>query len=126
MQPTLVRPLFHRPGWIYETKYDGWRMFALKDGASVRLVGRQGVDHTAHFGEIAAGVGNVSARTLVLDGEVCVFRLSARVPSPAPRRPQGAGDLGRLHRFNCVRLGGKDVRHQPLSYRRGALKESSS
>jgi len=24
LQPTLV--LFHRPGWIYEEKIDGWRM----------------------------------------------------------------------------------------------------
>ena len=28
MQPTLVRQPFHRPGWIYEDKYDGWRMLA--------------------------------------------------------------------------------------------------
>ncbi len=31
MQPTLVSKPFHRPGWVYEEKYDGWRMVALKD-----------------------------------------------------------------------------------------------
>jgi hypothetical protein len=30
MQPTLVRKPFHRPGWIYEEKYDGWRMLASR------------------------------------------------------------------------------------------------
>jgi hypothetical protein len=26
MAATLVREPFHRPGWIKEEKYDGWRM----------------------------------------------------------------------------------------------------
>jgi len=28
MQPKLVSRPFHRPGWVYEEKYDGWRMLA--------------------------------------------------------------------------------------------------
>jgi hypothetical protein len=28
MQPTLVSKPFHREGWIWEEKYDGWRMLA--------------------------------------------------------------------------------------------------
>jgi len=27
-RPTLVSKLFHREGWVYEEKYDGWRMLA--------------------------------------------------------------------------------------------------
>jgi hypothetical protein len=42
MAPTLVREPFHRAGWIYEEKVDGWRMLAYKDGARVRLVSRNG------------------------------------------------------------------------------------
>jgi hypothetical protein len=33
MAPTLVRAAFHRDGWVYEEKVDGWRMLAYKDGA---------------------------------------------------------------------------------------------
>ena len=29
MQPMLGKP-FHRPGWVYEEKCDGWRMLAFK------------------------------------------------------------------------------------------------
>jgi hypothetical protein len=36
--PTLVRPPFHRDGWIYEEKVDGWRMRAYTEGARVRLI----------------------------------------------------------------------------------------
>jgi len=47
-------------------------MLAYKDGAHVRLVSRNGVDHTRRFADIAAAVAKLSARTLVLDGEVVV------------------------------------------------------
>ena len=46
MAPTLVREPFHRDGWVYEEKVDGWRMLAYKDRERVRLVSRNGVDHT--------------------------------------------------------------------------------
>ena len=85
MQPMLGKP-FHRPGWIYEEKYDGWRMLAFKDGRRVRLISRQGVDHTERFREVASAIAALKASTLVLDGEVCVFdkdlitQFSARPP----------------------------------------------
>jgi ATP-dependent DNA ligase len=53
MAPTLVREPFHRDGWVYEEKVDGWRMLAYKDGAHVRLVSRHGVDHTRRFSDVA-------------------------------------------------------------------------
>jgi len=56
MHPKLAHAPFHRPGWIYERKADGWRMLAYKDGASVRLISRQGFDHTARFTDVAAAV----------------------------------------------------------------------
>ena len=45
MAPTQVRDPFHRDGWIYEEKVDGWRIVAYKDGTRVRLVSRNGRDH---------------------------------------------------------------------------------
>ena len=35
MNPVLVHEPFHRPGWIYEEKVDGWRMLAYKDSQRV-------------------------------------------------------------------------------------------
>jgi ATP-dependent DNA ligase len=31
MAPTLVRAPFHRAGWVYEEKVDGYRMLTYKD-----------------------------------------------------------------------------------------------
>jgi hypothetical protein len=46
MQPTLVREPFHRDGWVYEEKADGWLILAYKDGERVWLVSSNGVDHS--------------------------------------------------------------------------------
>ena len=70
MAPSLVRPPFHRDGWAYEEKVDGWRMPAYKDGRRVRLISRNAVDHTARFRELAAAIAKLKPDTVVLDGEV--------------------------------------------------------
>ena len=48
-------------------------MLAYKDRDRVRLVNRNGRDHTRRFRDIAAEVAKLSARSLVLDGEVAIF-----------------------------------------------------
>ena len=73
MAPTLVREPFHRDGWIYEEKVDGWRLLAYKDRERVRLVSRNGRDHTRRVAGVAAAVAKLSARSLVLDGEVAIY-----------------------------------------------------
>ena len=49
----VPRP-FHNKGWVYEEKYDGWRMLAHKDSRRVRLVSRNGRDHTERFADLVA------------------------------------------------------------------------
>jgi bifunctional non-homologous end joining protein LigD len=75
MTPTLVREPFHRAGWIYEEKVDvdGWRIVAYKDGEHVRRVSRNGRDHTRRFADLAAAIAKMSARSLVVDGEVAIY-----------------------------------------------------
>jgi len=70
MQATLTTKPFHREDWVYEEKYDGWRMLAYKDGDTVELVSRQGRSHTRRFRQIAAPIAVLPAAKLVLDGEV--------------------------------------------------------
>jgi bifunctional non-homologous end joining protein LigD len=73
MLSKLVREPFHRDGWVYEEKVDGYRMLAYKDRDRVRLVSRNGRDHTRRFRDIAVAISKLSARSLVLDGEVAIF-----------------------------------------------------
>jgi hypothetical protein len=62
MAPTLVRAPFHRDGWVFEEKVDGWRILAYKDGERVRLLSRNGRNHTRRFYDIAAAISKLSAR----------------------------------------------------------------
>ena len=97
--PSLVRPPFHRDGFVYEEKYDGWRMFAYREGSRVRLISRNAVDHAARFREPAAAIGKLRADVLVLDGEVVVFdaQLVSRLHLLGEARLTGAGRRG-VHR----------------------------
>jgi bifunctional non-homologous end joining protein LigD len=73
MAATQVGKPFHRDGWVYEEKYDGWRMVAYKDGTAVRLVSRAGKAHEWRFAELAAAIRALPPLTLILDGEVAIF-----------------------------------------------------
>ena len=87
MAPTLVREPFHRDGWVFEEKVDGWRLVAYKDGDRVRLVSRHGVDHTKRFADVAAAVAKLSACSLVLDGEVAIYDQQLRSRFDSLRQP---------------------------------------
>jgi hypothetical protein len=75
---------------VYEEKVDGWRMLAHKRGDEVRLVSRNGRDHTKRFPGIVGAVREMDASMLVLDGEVAVFDRQL-VSVAAPPRAARAG-----------------------------------
>jgi hypothetical protein len=52
MHPTQVATPFHRPGWVYEEKVDGYRMAARKTRESVNLISRNGIHHAKRFPEL--------------------------------------------------------------------------
>jgi bifunctional non-homologous end joining protein LigD len=73
MQADEVSRPFQRAGWVYEEKYDGWRMLAHKDAGHVRLVSRNGRDHTKRFRDLVDALTALKPATFTLDGEVAVF-----------------------------------------------------
>ena len=82
MLATLVRKPFHLPGWVYEEKYDGYRILAYKEGDRITLLSRNDNDRTATYASVARAVQQVAPRTLLLDGEVwhsiaMAFRVSS-------------------------------------------------
>src|SRR5437879_6107694 len=124
MHPTLVREPFHREGWVYDEKYDGWRIVAYKNGKHVRLISRNGRDHTARFGDIANAVARLPVRILILDGEVCAFDRS--LVSHIYLLDAGAEDLTTppvFMAFDCMYHRGRDLRTRPLAYRREVLED---
>jgi ATP-dependent DNA ligase len=60
-------------GWVFEEKYDGYRILAYKAGSRVTLLSRNDTDYTKTFAEVAADVARLRPRTLLLDGEAVAF-----------------------------------------------------
>jgi bifunctional non-homologous end joining protein LigD len=127
MQPELAPEPFHRPGWVWEETYDGWRMIAYKDGQRVRVVSRSGVEHTARFPGIAAAVAGLLAPQLILDGEVCVF--DDHLVSQFHLLGWGGADEVTIQTppvyivFDCLHERGRDLRPLPLDERRAVLED---
>jgi bifunctional non-homologous end joining protein LigD len=122
MLPTAARP-FHRPGWVYEEKYDGWRLMAYRQGDAVRLLSRTGLDCAGRFRELAAAIASLRASTLILDGEVAVFdeQLLSHLDFLRRPNPQALVTPPIYITFDCLYVGGRDLRHSPLGARREAL-----
>jgi bifunctional non-homologous end joining protein LigD len=120
MLATLVKEPFQQPGWVYEEKYDGYRILAYKEGRRVTLLSRNAKDRTAHFEAIAVAVSALPRDTLLLDGEVVAFDRGS------VSRFQLLQNLGnKLHYavFDCLYADGRDLRGEPLSSRRTKLEK---
>jgi bifunctional non-homologous end joining protein LigD len=124
--PTLVREPFHRDGWVYEEKVDGWRILAYKDGARVRLVSRNGRDHTRRFAGIAAAVAKLAARALVLDGEVAIYDQQLRSRFDWLREPDAdaVATPPMLMAFDLLHQDGRELTGRPLHDRRARLENA--
>jgi bifunctional non-homologous end joining protein LigD len=123
MLATLVDAPFHRPGWIWEEKYDGIRLIAVKDGRTVRLITRNAKDRTADFPEVAAALAALPAPALVLDGEVVVYD-AAGISRFQLLQQRGAGGAPPIYvAFDCLHARGRDLLREPLTARRAVLEQ---
>jgi bifunctional non-homologous end joining protein LigD len=120
MAPTLVAQPFHHPGWVYEEQYDGWRVLAYKDDQSVRLMSRTGSDLSTRFPYLVRAVRTLPSRTLILDGEVCIFdeRLVSRAELLGDPLSDEVAPLALFKVFDCLYARQRDLRHLPLESRR--------
>jgi bifunctional non-homologous end joining protein LigD len=102
MAATLTQERFTGPDWIFERKFDGIRLLAFKEGASVRLYSRNRLPQ--NMPAIADAVSKLPVRDAILDGEV-TWRAA-----PA------------YHVFDVLWLDGRGVTPLPLDERRALLR----
>src|SRR3954470_11444248 len=61
------------PDWIHEIKYDGYRLKVIRDGDSVRLKSKSGLDIAKRFPWIVKAARKIRQTRFVLDGEAVVL-----------------------------------------------------
>ena len=121
MLATLVPEPFHRPGWVYEEKYDGYRILAYKEGRNVTLYSRNAKDRTDSFSQIAQAIATLPDRTLLLDGEAVAF--DGKLVSRFQLLQQG--DRPSVYAvFDCLYRNGRDLRNETLTVRREAMERA--
>ena len=134
MLATAQERPFTREGWIFELKYDGYRLLAERHAREPYLRSRAGHDLTLTFPEIARAVRGLPYEGLVLDGEVVVNDLEGR---PSFSRLQKRGRIlnrddalrasvelpATYHAFDVLALEGYDLRTLPLLERKGILRD---
>src|SRR5262249_36169773 len=114
------------PQWIYEVKWDGYRLAIHVEPTRVRVITRGGHDWTHRFPSIAQAASWLGG-TMILDGEAVVLD------------EQGCSDFGALQQalggrggkrsaeeaiffaFDVIYLDGHDLRRMAFSERRQML-----
>lgn len=118
---------FSDPDWLFEVKYDGYRMLAEWDGDAVRLQSRNGTDATRWFPEVASSLAGLRTGHHILDGEVCVLDELGRsdfdkLHARAKRRGYRPGDDAVVYCvFDILVHAGQSVMGLPLHNRKNRL-----
>lgn len=110
--------------WLYELKYDGYRIVAYLEGSSVRLITRNGNDYTQRFQDIAYSLlGWAAGRAIILDGEMVITDAHGKTDFQALQnymRDPGGKNLTYII-FDILALDGEDLRVRPLIDRKETL-----
>ena len=128
MLATLVAAPFDDPDWLFEVKWDGFRVEAIVDDGQVRLWTRGEQDASRYFGAFLEPPTWISARSAIVDGEVIALDdhgepdfalLQARI--------KGRGGIGGdgtpfvYEVFDLLFLDGRSLLDEPLLERRRSL-----
>ena len=109
--------------WIYEIKYDGYRIIAFVENNEVKLVTRNKTDFTHYFSKIANSLIALSAgRAMILDGEIVITNKGGKTDFQLlQNHMKKSGENPSYVIFDLLALDGKDLRKQPLLERKQIL-----
>jgi bifunctional non-homologous end joining protein LigD len=70
MLATLVDEPFSDPGWVFETKWDGFRSVCYLQNGQVRLMSRNQIEMTPQYPELKNLAKQFKAKQAIIDGEI--------------------------------------------------------
>lgn len=119
---TLTNKIPKSKDWIFEIKYDGYRILSYVENGKVQMLSRNNIDYTKKFPNIATSLKEIDAENFVIDGEVVCFD------------ENGKSDFGLLQQsikrkkenfyyviFDVIALNGEDLRNLPIIERKAKL-----
>lgn len=122
MLATLVDKPFDDKAWVFETKWDGFRLIAEVKPGAARLYSRNGIETTARYPAIVTvlrAIGN----PCVIDGELVALDAKGRSRFQLLQNAlQDEATKLQYCAFDLLFLDGEDVRRLPLLDRKRLLK----
>jgi bifunctional non-homologous end joining protein LigD len=125
MKAKLVEKAPATDDWVYELKFDGIRLIALKADKRVSLLSRNENELSGRFPEIVEAVKNLPARECVIDGEVVALDDQGRSSFQLlqAREMEGRKSPIYFYAFDLLQLDGKSLIGLPLEARKNVLEK---
>lgn len=133
MLATAVEEPFDDPNWLFEPKWDGYRVICYVDGPNIRFVSRNRIDLGECFPVLAKARDAVKAENAVIDGELVALDDNGLPSFQLLQSASGFGKRGRrrsdtlpsllLFVFDLVYCNGHDLTDEPLADRKRLLAE---
>lgn len=120
----LVNKVPEGEDWLYEMKYDGYRILSYLEGNNVQLITRNGHDYTKYFQDVSYSLIDWAAgRAMILDGEMTITDTSGKTDFQAlqnfMKNPKGKNLTYIV--FDILALDGADLRSRHLIDRKETL-----
>ena len=109
--------------WIHEIKFDGYRVQALVENGTLRLLTRNALDWTPRFGKVAQDFAALPVKSVAIDCEAVVLdqRGISRFASLQSELKKGAAARVQMMAFDLLHLNGCSMAERPLLERKEIL-----
>ncbi len=127
MKATLTTKPFRDDDWLFEIKWDGYRVEAVVRDGDVSLFTRNGNDAAAYFPRLLAPPTWIEAREAIVDGEVVALDGEGRPDFSLLQQRISEGRTGRAEgalvyqAFDLLYLDGRSLLDVPLEDRKKLL-----
>jgi bifunctional non-homologous end joining protein LigD len=111
--------------WLYELKFDGIRLIAIKNGEKVSLLSRNQNEQSRRFPEVVQAMKALPVRECVIDGEVVALDEEGRSSFQLLQGLEMEGQKSPVYfyAFDLLQLDGKSLVSLPLEARKDVLEK---
>jgi bifunctional non-homologous end joining protein LigD len=127
MLATLIDQPFNKEGWLFETKWDGYRALAYIKKDHISLLSRNHQSFNTLFSPITSELANIPPET-ILDGEVVILDKEGRsqfqlIQNYQSHKNKFLENHLYYYVFDLLFYKGQDLREEPLIKRKNLLKQ---
>lgn len=117
MLATLVNEPFDDKAWVFETKWDGFRLVTEKRRDGLRLWSRNGIEVTQKYAALLPAIQKIED-SCVIDGELCALDAHGRSRFQLLQNALNKRAPLLYVAFDALFVNGKDIRDKPLLERK--------